>query len=457
MITTKKALPARLAGVIVVALVCTCRPAWAGSGALLQLLEVLHDNGTINDEAYAKLHAAAEAEQGSSAISGHATSKPAPGRGQESRAAHVDFRGKKVRIESAGRRFSFRLGGRVMADAARYDNDVNSLGDGSELRRVRLSWDATLARDWKLKSAVELTGGASLKSTYIDYMGLPHTYLRFGSDKEPVSLDWLSSSKYSTFMERAMLTKLVPGRHIGFMAGRNWRHWGVSGGVFGGEGGGQDGRNEGTGVTARLFYSPWHGQRSALHLGLSGSYRDAGSDHSIRFRARPESHVTDTRLVDTGTIANVNDMTWVGLESALVENSFSLQGEYLAADVSRSAGLPDLHFDGWYAYASWFLTGESRNYEFARGRFGRIRPRHALGRGGLGAFELGARFSRLDLTDDDVVGGVEDNLTLGLNWYATPNVRFMANYVKVLELDRPGSKFNGDRPSIFQIRGQADF
>ncbi|MFZ0486091.1 MAG: porin, partial [Arenicellales bacterium] len=120
-------------------------------------------------------------------------------------------------------------------------------------------------------------------------------------------------------------------------------------------------------------------------------------------------------------------------------------------------GLSSLRFDGWYAYASWLLTGESRNYDPGDGTFGRITPRHSVGQGGPGAFELGLRFSRLDLTDDDVIGGVEDNLTLGLNWYATPNVRFMANYIKVLQLDRPGSEFDGDTPSVFQIRGQADF
>jgi phosphate-selective porin OprO/OprP len=451
-----KKILARFAGSLTL-VVCLSNSAHADNGALMQLIDVLHDNGTINDEAYAKLRAAAAADKSqSSGSTVQETEAPPESSKQQHKAARVEFEGSKVRIQSADKQYRFRLGGRLMADAALYNEDINALGNGSEMRRLRLSWDATLSRNWYLKSSVELAGGLSLKSTYIDYIGFPGTYIRFGNDKEPVTMEDLGSSKYTTFMERAMLTELVPGRHIGLGGGRTGAHWGFSGGLFAGDDEGNE-QDEGFGITGRLFYSPWHRRTAAVHLGLSGSYRRAGGSHAFRFRARPESHITDVHLVDTGTMDHIDDITWLGLESALVSDSLSLQAEYLTADVGRADGLSSLRFDGWYAYASWFLTGESRNYDPDDGTFGRITPRHSVGQGGPGAFELGLRFSRLDLTDDDVIGGVEDNLTLGLNWYATPNVRFMANYIKVLQLDRPGSEFDGDTPSVFQIRGQADF
>lgn len=439
---------------IVLATTLAASPARSDDDALLQLIEVLHDNGTINDEAYNKLRAA---------IPGEAPERPGPTKEagadkdeEQDQAARVDFEGRKIRVRSADGRFGFRLGGRVMTDAAHYDEDINPLGSGTELRRVRLSWDGTLARDWRFKGALEMAGGAELKSTYLDYIGLPDTHFRFGKYKEPVSMEELSSSKYTTFMERAMLTEMVPGRNVGLGAGRSGERWGLSGGLFAGLEDGEEEQDEGLALSGRFHYAPWHRPRHSAHLGISASYREMGDSQAIRFRARPESHVTGTRLVDTGVVDDVDNAAWLGLEAALVADSLSLQSEYIAADLGR-AGRSDPRFQGWYAYASWFPTGESRNYDATDGSFGRVTPRRPFGQGGPGAFELGLRFSRLDLTDDDVVGGVQDNLTLGLNWYATPNVRFMANYIEVLELDRPGSELDGDTPSIFQIRGQADF
>jgi len=443
------------ASFMVIALLCG--PAAADDDALLQLIEVLHDNGTINDEAYRQLRAAA-AGDAAGAEPVDAPRPAAAGDGETAdreSSARVDFEGRKLRVESADGRYRFRLGGRIMADGAHYDEDVNALGSGTELRRVRLSWDGVLGEHWRFKSAAELAGGVDIKGAYIDYLGHPGYTFRFGRSKELVSLEELTSSKYTTFMERAMLTELTPGFNIGLAAGRTAASWGIGGGLYAGGEDGEDEQDEGFGVTGRAYVSPWRSDDMVAHLGLSASYRESGDSRSIRFRARPESHVTDNRLIDTGTIADVDNVTRFGFESALVAGPVSLQAEYLAAELDRGGGLPDLGFDGWYAYASWFPTGESRRYD--EGEFGRVTPLRPLGSGGAGAFELGLRFSTLDLTDQDVTGGEQDNLTFGLNWYPTSNVRFMANYIEVLDLARPGSPQDGDNPSIYQIRGQVTF
>jgi hypothetical protein len=47
----------------------------------------------------------------------------------------------------------------------------------------------------------------------------------------------------------------------------------------------------------------------------------------------------------------------------------------------------------------------------------------------LGAWEVATRFSELDLTNGDVNGDVQRDLTVGLNWWTNANVMFRLNYV----------------------------
>jgi phosphate-selective porin OprO/OprP len=66
----------------------------------------------------------------------------------------------------------------------------------------------------------------------------------------------------------------------------------------------------------------------------------------------------------------------------------------------------------------------------------------------------------LNLNDGSVRGGKEQNVTLGLNWYLTPKLRIMANYLLVLNdqyADGNGTLIGNDNPQIFQIRLQWKF
>jgi phosphate-selective porin OprO/OprP len=130
---------------------------------------------------------------------------------------------------------------------------------------------------------------------------------------------------------------------------------------------------------------------------------------------------------------------------------FSMQGEYIGVNVDRDAAESAV-LQGFYVYASWFLTGESRPYDVACGEFVRLKPSNAFGEGGVGAWELALRYSELDL-NDEVRGGVEKNVTAGMNWYVNSAVRVMFNYVRATsETD------NGDVDvDIAQVRAQVDF
>ncbi len=55
---------------------------------------------------------------------------------------------------------------------------------------------------------------------------------------------------------------------------------------------------------------------------------------------------------------------------------------------------------------------------------------------GWGAFAVGLRYSYLDLTDQDVTGGVGESLSLGLNWYWNKYARWQFNLMEGQIRDR---------------------
>lgn len=166
----------------------------------------------------------------------------------------------------------------------------------------------------------------------------------------------------------------------------------------------------------------------------------------MRLRARPEAGLTDVRLIDTGTIVDVDHVTRAGLEAVWIKGPFSVQGETLRAEVARDNGLPHYIAQGQYIYGSWVATGESRTY--AAGAPGNVKPAHDYG-----AVELVARYSRLDLDDNLVTGGRQHDTTVGANWYLTSHFKLAANYSWV------DASHNGVHvtPHVFEMRAQVQF
>jgi len=251
----------------------------------------------------------------------------------------------------------------------------------------------------------------------------------------------------------------VPGRGIGVGVQTSGAHWSLAGAMAGERPEGEVAAegDEGWNLTARGTYAPFIDPGRVLHFGASvWRHEPNDSSSALRWRSKPESNVTGVFLVDTGTLTAVDDVLAGGLELAGVWGPLSLQGEYMSADVNRGAAR-DARFDGGYVQASWFLTGESRPYKVAEGIFDRVTPNASVGLGGIGAWELAARLSTIDLTDAGIVGGRQDDVTLALNWYLAPNLRLMLDYVQVLELDHPGNLADGDEPASLTGRVHVDF
>ena len=405
----------------------------AGQDADKELLEVLLKKGTITQQEYNELLKKTEDD------------------------VEVSTSGGRLRFKSS--EAEFEVGGRLMVDTAHYYNN-HDLNSGSEIRRARLFMSGKVYEDWNFKLQTDFAGNeVSLKDAYLRYTGLDYADITVGNFKEPWSLEELTSSKYITFMERALpVEAFAPSRRLGVGGhshSKGGLSWNAGYGIFADTVDADNGNdNEGYGYAARLTVAPIAEKNRVVHLGGYGEWR-APTDDEVRYRSRPESHIANVRLVDTGTIGNVDNTVKWGLEAAMVMGPFSLQGEYMSVDNDVDGG-SDPTFNGWYAYGSWFITGESRTYKASSGTFDRVKPKSIVGKGGKGAWELGARYSSLDLNDSGINGGEEEDLTIGLNWYATPTVRFMANYIKVLDLKDPTTTDDSE-PDVFQLRAQIDF
>src|SRR5690606_22538679 len=177
-------------------------------------------------------------------------------------------------------------------------------------------------------------------------------------------------------------------------------------------------------------------------------------DPTLTLSTRPESHNTSQVLISTGAIGgDVEDIMLYGGELAATLGPVALQAEYIRSNVNRGRA-DDLSFDGWYAQASWALTGEIRAYDVDKGGFKGLSPTHPIGTGGSGGWELSARYSDMDLNDATIIGGHERNATLGLSWYANNFVRVSGNWVHVFDIDRRGTPFDEETLDFLQMRMQ---
>ncbi len=428
-------------------------PTSADTDAMKDLLKVLRNRGTISDADYQELNKAAESDKDQIQNDVAEATKDT---------VKVKTGSSGLKIATGDGEFKFQLGGRLMLDAAYYDKDETRLGNGAELRRARLFTKGTVYNDWFYKTQLDFAGNkVSIKDFYMGYQGFDRVKITLGNQKEPFSLEELTSSKYITFMERALPNTFAPGRNTGLSVSTHGEKWGARAGYFfDGVKNDSSPKSQGWGLTGRAHYAPIMEKERVVHLGAGASYRGSDGDNEIRFRARPESHITSTRLVDTGTISNYENQALFNLEGAVMFGPFSAQGEYMPSSAETSGAGSDPDFTGYYLFGSYFITGEHRPYKMSSGTFGRVKPASIVGQGGHGAWELAARYSSIDLTDSGINGGQEDNITVGLNWYATPNIRFMANYVRASTDPTSEVKFptTGDEDvNIFQFRSQIDF
>ena len=384
---------------------------------------------------------------------------------------------------------SFQFGGRLMLDYDAFDFDgsnggtpIGDSGDSSEAewRRTRLTAKGTVKKDWSYGFTLNITDDedkADINTAYIKYGGFKPFSLTVGKFKEPFGLERLTSSKWITAIERAMIWEVVEGQgqpelggvmvsaHHPEMANLNWAL-----GVF--DDGMEDAdKDDNYALTGRVAVAPRFSEDSFLHLGVAFSERDRDKT-PYRVRTRFGVHTINDDCSgcrpDLARWGKGDDASQWGLEVAFVKGPFSLQAEYVDLEVDGSSDVvlkeddgerrvdySDLEGDGYYIQGAWTLTGEQRSYKTSGAYFDKIKPK-----GAMGAWELVARYEEIDVEHDGEVANVNDTsnhdaekMLLGVNWYANNNVKFMLNYI---DADADGSTVNIDGDAI-SLRAQYAF
>ena len=386
-----------------------------------------------------------------------------------------------VRFESANDQFHLHIGGTIQVDStwligpssvfALPSGAPNGIGNSAAtfLRRARLRADGDIFGlfDFVIEydfanasnensgdtppSFSNLSSSPAPTNVWIQIRDVPLVgYVRIGNQTKPIGMANNTSQANLPFLERpdvndAIYAPFDGGFALGISA-RNWTEserlaWTIgfyrpSTNVFGVT---LNKYAYGARVTGTPLYEDdgW----SLIHLGL-GFWGGQVVDDELRLRARPVLRngpgFAVPVLVDTGQIPGTRQYT-IGPEFALVQGALTFQAEWVCQFLTNAEanGQPQgtVFWQGGYIEALCFLTGEYQSYNKRDGVFGGIVPlnpynvRNGNPCGSLGAWQIGARFSYVNLNDKAIQGGVVYDWTFGLNWYLNASTKFQFNYI----------------------------
>ncbi|MEN8123857.1 MAG: porin [Bacteroidota bacterium] len=377
------------------------------------------------------------------------------------------------KIESQDKNFKLKFGGRIHLDHAYFsqDNDLDAAfgelesNDGTEFRRARFFISGVLYKNVEFKLQMDYAGGAAkMKDVYIGVKNIPIVgRIRVGHMKEPLRFDALTSSKYITFMERAIPGDIANERNNGILLMNDFfdKKLSIQTGIFRNAdvfGNDKEAARD-IAWTSRITTLVINNieKEQLLHFGFSYSYRKPDRE-DYKISVRPKSHLAN-KYISTGNIEGIETVNIINFETAFTSGPLTFQGEYLRSLVKQElAGLSETYkFNNYYGQISYFLTGEHKPYKNSYANFSRVKPTHnffGVDNKGIGAWEVALRYTHTDLNSGDLYGGVQSDITLGTNWYLNPATRVMFNYVWT---DIEQNNVGGGNLNIFEIRFQIDF
>ena len=364
-----------------------------------------------------------------------------------------------------GGEFELVVGGHLYVQgrhlAGRPDDAARTSGDTLYLRQARLELYGTLYRDFEFKVMYDSQTGSSASAfdAYGGWKPCKAFALRVGQFKAPFGVEQTLSDAITDFIERGEQDRLTPSRDLGAMAyGKLFGdRFGYEAGFFNGSGRNTLDSSEEKEAVLRLRFSPFAGDEGLLkhlRLGAAGTYGDV-DNASIAGLDFATANLALLWLDSTaGTIDGLR--TRLGAELAFAAGPFGLRAEWLTRRDRVDVGSFDdaaVRLSGWTVTVAFILTGEGKPLE------GKFEPaaRFDLKAGAIGAVELVARASRLDVGDAIFNTGAASPLlnsggvtaiSGGVNWHLHKNAKIMLNAV-LERFDDDISFANGDLEDQF--------
>ncbi|MDH5358780.1 MAG: OprO/OprP family phosphate-selective porin [Gammaproteobacteria bacterium] len=431
-------------------------PAQANNEAMMNLLKVLRDQGTITAESYELLINAAKADK-------EATETTTAEVKAEVNQATADMpkittKG-KLKIEDREGNWSFQTDGRVMWDAINVDNDglrTDDDGEGTELRRGRLGFVGSIY-DFTYKLDIGFaTGDTVIKDAYVGYktkFGDNPFILKLGQTAMPFSFNTVASSKYMGFLDRPMYSDSAISRTRGSgayvqLAEKDYR-WILMSSLTNGilNNGKTTGSDETTFAVRGSFVPLMQDKTHLLQVGIGYLTQGSGGDNKFKYDQRLVSHMAATKDLKAELTSGYDGSNAYNIDMFGVYGPFHLLAEYTDWTADQS-GADDLDLSGYSVEAGYFLTGESMKWK--QGYTSDVTPKS-----NLGAWQLVARFENMETEQSQVAANNDeaDKFTIGINYYPTQNTRLMLNYDKVTDLTIDGINTSFE-PSSLKFRAQ---
>jgi len=442
------ALPKRLTLAASVAALFCGLSAPALSADTETLIEKLREKGVLSEEEYQEMRTEARAERRAQALK-EANEEEKKAKKAESAASELTGRFKDgFSWESGDKQHSISLSGRIHADFRSFDIDSTNANtaDTFDIRRAYLGVSGKLYNDWTFEATSDIANG-TLEYAYVNYKASDAVQVRMGAFKMPFSFEELTSSRFIDFQERSLVNAFVPAKDQGLMIhGEPVKNtFGYAMAVMNGSGKNADEANAVADdkefiVRGALNFAPMANlSDTVLHLGVGYTTGTLPGTAALTSGIRTEGRGITFLTVNAppGAAANSEtDRERLGLEGVVAWGPLKLQTEWVKAAFENSSVGYDTEIDAYYAALSWLITGEKYADFYTLNGMRAIVPNRQFKKGaeGMGAWELGVRYSKIDageLTGAQFTGTNEaDAITVGLKWVPVTPVRIYLNYTQ---------------------------
>jgi phosphate-selective porin OprO/OprP len=442
----------------------------------------------------------AETQAAQAAAQAQAAAAAPPATSARSAGVKVSMPEGRPTIATADGRASLAIGGLVQFDMGGYFQHPNQntqfphLNDGVNLRRGRIYFVGKFD-DFRVNITPDFggspDGAPTLFEANLNYTGIKSVTATVGYFHPFVSLDDATFPGNTLFLERPSIINIERSVAAGIQRaslGANAANEDyfasayLTGPLFGAQ------RptllnGEQVGLIGRFATRPYHDEdwnfhtefsgQMAFHPNVNANGTPGVSRTTLTLADFPEQRIDFNPLVSTGPLSARSANTYGGALGASWRN-FLLRGEYyqISLNQSKLPGVPSprLGFNGGYVDGGWVITGEPIPYDITRAAWARPKVDHpfSLEDGGIGAWEIAARYSTVSL-DSNVIPGVSQSVTggiyggqqqiaaLALSWYPNDWLRFMLQfqYVDVNKLNSAGTVQIGQRFETLAARAQA--